>query len=595
MLASPRNLCHALCGLVLGLAAAVPAWTQVTITPRTSHLNAVVKGAGAVVEVRSEHTCGFIAAHADGLRRAWYWSIDETGGGTFMSSQGRPGIQYRAPRVVHGTPVFHIRATDPGGGGSAVFAIVVLPSPNTLGARALQALDVLVQPQTMGPHAAVHGTVVPAAEPFAGTLPGAELREDAPNPPEFWHGGIRFMTDPAPAMKDLNGRWLAWGHDRIMVMRAPSAYARLELHGQLTPTMPFADAERFPMVDISALNVLPVGGSSPGRWHMVAMLHGYTAPFDGNFLCGIDPDGTVWPIAGRPGPYAFTPTGPAEGPGASIAFSNIAGIALDRQGNILVTETRGLIRQVSEMGVVTILAGAQLPPNIGYYGSVPPRDGHGAEARFAELGPCALDPDTGDLYVADNRNLIRRVSRDGTVTTLLGGPNRYGGPWPARPALPASIPEDVWCMERVYGLDFDAGILYIADGDDLLAFNPRDRFLYYVMRSSLSGMPRFGPLAAFSPTVPAAACAAFDGFNKVAVRNGVGLVSVTNRFGPGRDRPLGGVVRFTLPPGAFGGRAAAAALPEGKEDKRGPAAAPAATPAAGSTAPPAAAAAAAQP
>ena len=115
------------------------------------------------------------------------------------------------------------------------------------------------------------------------------------------------------------------------------------------------------------------------------------------------------------------------------------------------------------------------------------------------------------------------------------------------------------------------------------------------MRSSLSGMPRFGPLAAFSPTVPAAACAAFDGFNKVAVRNGVGLVSVTNRFGPGRDRPLGGVVRFTLPPGAFGGRAAAAAQPVGKEDKRGPAAAPAAPPAAGSTAPPAAAPAAAQP
>jgi len=47
------------------------------------------------------------------------------------------------------------------------------------------------------------------------------------------------------------------------------------------------------------------------------------------------------------------------------------------------------------------------------------RDGQGAEARFSSLGGMAVGPD-GALYVCDDQ-CLRRVDRDGTVTTLARG------------------------------------------------------------------------------------------------------------------------------------------------------------------------------
>jgi len=551
----PRILFQALCGLVLAAALAAPARAQVTIT----------LGHGGA-RVPSGRTCTFHVAHADGRPRAWYWSIElppgvafEASPGTFTTGQGQPWITYRAPMVVHGMPRFFIRATDLAGEGSGVFPIDLVPATVGRGTTALKALDIAVQPQVMGPHGLVAGPAAPpSAVPFAGVLPGARVTPGEPGPP-FWEGGMCCVDAPSPS--NPQGLWLAWNREAITTMWAPGFHARLPLRGRLTAAMPFTEADRFPAATIESVAALPPGGTPGGGRQMVVLLMA-PPPYQGIYLCGLNPDGTVWPIAGRPGTPAELADAPVEGPGAEVAFNTAIALALDMQGTILVVETSGRIRRVSVTGEVTLLAGG---PNL----FAPIRDGRGREAVFREPRRCALDPATGDLYVQEGRHLIRRVSEDGTVRTVLGA--RPTGPMRPRPPMPATIAEDVFCLVDMLAMSFDRGILYLIDDGDFLAFNPRSRVLSEVIPThpDLEGM-RLGPLPLFSPALRASDCAAFGCFQRVVVQNGVGLAHVQNILDSSNH--IGdGVIRFTLPPGAFGGGP--------REDKGGPATGPAAPPA----------------
>lgn len=94
-------------------------------------------------------------------------------------------------------------------------------------------------------------------------------------------------------------------------------------------------------------------------------------------------------------------------------FADPFGIAVDSKGNVYVADAgeNNRIRKITPEGIVTTLAGAEE----GF------QDGQGASARFNT--PSALAVDAHDnLYVADTgNNAIRRVTPDGTVTTLAGG------------------------------------------------------------------------------------------------------------------------------------------------------------------------------
>jgi len=110
-------------------------------------------------------------------------------------------------------------------------------------------------------------------------------------------------------------------------------------------------------------------------------------------------------------------SGSLNGPVASATFSNPNGIAVDLSGNVYVTETNNLkIRKISKDGVVSTFAGS------GNYGST---DGIGTAASFC--GPIGVAVDTmGTVYVADyNGNKIRKITSAGMVTTLAGSGN-YG-------------------------------------------------------------------------------------------------------------------------------------------------------------------------
>jgi sugar lactone lactonase YvrE len=108
-----------------------------------------------------------------------------------------------------------------------------------------------------------------------------------------------------------------------------------------------------------------------------------------------------------------------DGSVTSAGFSEPGGIAVDRFGNVYVSDTdrdMGLgntIRKITRDGMVVTLAGAS--------GRVGSRDGPGAVASFFVPEGLAVD-DAGAVYVADSHNhSIRKISPDDRVTTLAGG------------------------------------------------------------------------------------------------------------------------------------------------------------------------------
>jgi len=118
-------------------------------------------------------------------------------------------------------------------------------------------------------------------------------------------------------------------------------------------------------------------------------------------------DGTVTTHAGS-GKYGF-----ADGKGAAAKFYNPMGIDCDAIGNCYVADRKNhRIRKVASDGQVTTIAGSTW----GF------RDGKGSAARFNQPVALALGGD-GHLYVTESHNhAVRRVTLDGLVSTVAGGP-----------------------------------------------------------------------------------------------------------------------------------------------------------------------------
>jgi sugar lactone lactonase YvrE len=130
-------------------------------------------------------------------------------------------------------------------------------------------------------------------------------------------------------------------------------------------------------------------------------------------------DGDVTTIAGMPGAL-----GNVDGAGREARFAFPSGIAVDGAGTLYVADTNNCaIRKISPDGVVSTLAGKP-----GVFGTV---DGVGEHARFFFPAAIAVDRDR-TVYVASFDNTLRKVSPQGEVSTLAGGPLRLGfsdEPW----------------------------------------------------------------------------------------------------------------------------------------------------------------------
>lgn len=116
--------------------------------------------------------------------------------------------------------------------------------------------------------------------------------------------------------------------------------------------------------------------------------------------------------------YKISPTGtrlPAIGNGYDI---NFAQIAFDSQGNLYLPDLRiNIINEINTTGQVSIFAGSEIGNNVNNPVST---NGPKSEATFANPTGIAIDK-SGNIYISDTfTNLIRKISTNGTVSTLAG-------------------------------------------------------------------------------------------------------------------------------------------------------------------------------
>lgn len=153
-----------------------------------------------------------------------------------------------------------------------------------------------------------------------------------------------------------------------------------------------------------------------------------------NLIRRITPDGRVSTIAGQAGA-----TGATDGKGSKARFNVPVGLAVAADGHIVVSEYfNNTLRAVTPDGVVTTLAGHAGPGGFA--------DGLARQARFLHPQSLSFAAD-GSLLIADSGNdRVRRLGRDGRVSTLVGQSpagdeeNRVEpGPLPARLRAPYGV------------------------------------------------------------------------------------------------------------------------------------------------------------
>ncbi|HKR67053.1 MAG TPA: Ig-like domain repeat protein [Thermoanaerobaculia bacterium] len=158
----------------------------------------------------------------------------------------------------------------------------------------------------------------------------------------------------------------------------------------------------------------------------------------------ITPEGEVTTIAGVAGSRGTT-----DGRGAAARFRGPTGIAIDRDGALYVADTENdSIRKITTSGFVATFAGGSLNPG--------KSDGPVTAARFYRPSAIAIDSD-GTLYIADAMNLtIRKITPDGVVTTIAGLAGRSGS---------ADGTASAARFQSLHGLDIDAQGLVVVDGN----------------------------------------------------------------------------------------------------------------------------------
>ena len=176
----------------------------------------------------------------------------------------------------------------------------------------------------------------------------------------------------------------------------------------------------------------------------------YVADADNLRIRRITPDGVISTVAGN----GFQGNSGDGGLAMNASLGSLTGLALDTAGNLFIADAHNMcVRKVTPGGIISTVAGTN---------GVQGFSGDGGPATSARLNvPAAVMYSGGNLYIADSSNQrIRRVSANGTITTIAGSSATAGFAGDGGPATSASLAFPL-------GMAMDSlGNLYFADGDN---------------------------------------------------------------------------------------------------------------------------------
>lgn len=244
-------------------------------------------------------------------------------------------------------------------------------------------------------------------------------------------GGAAALT---PALLAANASALPAAILKINTgLQSPLTFAGLNPNTFNPITSPYA-AMKGDKYD-SMLDRLALGKNTSGATLVVGTLAGVkeayidgpvaTAAFNSVQAVAVDSDGNVFVADTQnhairkitPAGLVSTLAGGVEsgfsnGVGKDARFAFPVGIAVDRSGNLFVTDSSSAIRKITPTGTVSTLAGDPVGPGFS--------NGVGTSARFFGASGLATDS-IGNVYVADENNYaIRKITPAGLVTTLAG-------------------------------------------------------------------------------------------------------------------------------------------------------------------------------
>lgn len=139
-----------------------------------------------------------------------------------------------------------------------------------------------------------------------------------------------------------------------------------------------------------------------------------------------------------------------DGIATNAKFLYPQGLAVDGDGNVLVSDNgENLVRRIDSKGFITTIAGTG---KSGLSGD----GGPSLAAQFAGPGDISVDG-SGNIYIADRGNyIVRKISVDGTISTIAGGGNIF-------PGSGSKATQVGFCTESISGLSTDSeGNLFIA-------------------------------------------------------------------------------------------------------------------------------------